>query len=57
MKTSELIQLLQTFPPDAEVIIELLDGDTSVPIQGAIQYNDSSQPETVHLVTRIINLG
>lgn len=57
MNTTELIRLLKTFPPDAEVIVELLDGETSVPIQGAIQYDDSSNPDTVRLVTRTLQVG
>jgi len=53
MKKSELIQILESYPGDPEVIVELLDGETSVPIQHAALYENSSTPEIVHLITSL----
>lgn len=53
MKKSDLIKLLESFAGDPEVIVELPDGETSVPIQQAATYDESSNPDTIHLVTVI----
>ena len=39
MKVATMIDLLKTFNDDAEILIELLDGDTSVAPSGVVKYD------------------
>ena len=52
MTVSELIQILQTMPPQAEAIVMLLDGETAVPIVGIAQFA-AAEKVLVHLNARI----
>jgi hypothetical protein len=53
MTKNELIQILNTFPGDPEVVVEWVCGEVSVPIQRVATYDNSSTPEVIHLVTKL----